>query len=94
MVNEYNNSNEGYMQLLSDFASYIQENKSIFTNVVNLYKRQEKLVEYMKKSEDTRKKLEEENLAKKEAFDKKENEKQRDAIKATTKKIEKVLAVK
>ncbi|HYD22431.1 MAG TPA: transglutaminase domain-containing protein [Flavipsychrobacter sp.] len=94
MVNEYNNSNEAYMQLLSDFASYIQENKSIFTNVVNLYKRQEKLVEYMKKSEDTRKKLEEENLAKKEAFDKKENEKQRNAIKATTKKIEKVLAVK
>jgi hypothetical protein len=94
LVDNYNKSNEAYMQLLSDNKVYIMEHKSLFNNIVDLYKRQEKLAEYMEKSEETRKKLEEKNLAHKEEFDKKENEKQREQIKQTTKRIEKVLASK
>ncbi|MBL7718419.1 MAG: hypothetical protein JNL72_06265 [Flavipsychrobacter sp.] len=94
IVSDYNKSNEAYMQLINDFALYIQENKSLFPNIINLYKRQEKLAEYMEKSEDTRKKLEEKYLTEKESFDKKENEKQMKSVKESTRKLEKMLMKK
>jgi chromosome condensin MukBEF ATPase and DNA-binding subunit MukB len=82
------------MRMLSEYASYIQEHKSLFNNIINMYKRQEKLTDYMNESEDTRKKLEEQGLAKKETWDKNANDKQRAQIKETTKKIEKTLATR
>jgi hypothetical protein len=94
LINEYNASNEAYMVMLSEYAGYIQEHKSLFKNLISMYERQEKLTDYMNESEDTRKKLEEQGLAKKETWDKNANDKQREQIKETTKKIEKALATR
>jgi hypothetical protein len=93
-IDAYNESNKEYMDLLSEYADYIQEHKSLFKNIVDLYKRQETLADYMEKSENRRQKLEEQNLAKKEDFDKKENARQRQNIKQTEQKIERFLATK
>ncbi len=94
LVNGYNKSNEAYMKLLSDYEVYVAEHKSLFANIVSLYKRQEQLAEYMGKAEDARAKLEEKHLTSKQALDKHENEKQREQVKKVTAQIEKVMSNK
>lgn len=94
LINGYNSSNQAYMKLLSDYEVYVAEHKSLFGNIVSLYKRQEELAEYMGKAEDARAKLEEKHLSGKQNFDKKENEKQRAQIKKVTAQIEKTLSNK
>lgn len=77
----YSNAYGNYQQMLSQYAGYIKGNKSLFEQMVKHYERQEKLTKYMERSEEKRQKLEETNLVKKEAFDKKENEYQKKQLK-------------
>ena len=83
-----------YYQTLVAHSVYLERNKELFKQLITLYKRQEELATYMEKSEKKRKELEGKSLAKKEAFDKKENEKQKDQLKQTGKDVEKMWSMK
>jgi hypothetical protein len=64
-------------KMLYDYAAYLKGNKSLLKSLVKHYEHQQKLGDYMKKSEQQRRKLEASALTKKEAFDKKENKEQK-----------------
>lgn len=81
----------GY-ETLSEHMVYIVNHKSLYKELIKLYRRQDKLADYMERSEAKRKDLEQQNLAKKEAFDKKENTKQKDQLKKISTKAEKALS--
>jgi transglutaminase/protease-like cytokinesis protein 3 len=91
-MQEHDTCMAAYYRTLGSYAGYIQGNKKLFGQLVKLYKRQEKLAGYMEKSEQKRKELEQKNLSEKEAFDKKENEQQKEQLKQTGRKAEKLLA--
>ena len=63
--------------MLYDYAAYLKGNKSLLKSLVKHYEHQQKLGDYMKKSEQQRRKLEASALTQKEAFDKKENKEQK-----------------
>lgn len=73
----YNSAYEAQQKMLYDYAAYLKGNKGLLESLVKHYEHQQKLGDYMKKSEEQRQKLEESALTKKEAFDKKENKEQK-----------------
>lgn len=87
----YSQAYEEHRQILARQGGYIKGNKTLFERLVKHYERQEKLAGYMEKSEEHRQKLEEDNLAKKEAFDKKENEYQKKQLEQTAEKAERFI---
>jgi len=91
-VKELQASTMDYYQALADHQVFVEKHKELFKLLIKLYKRQEELAGYMEKSEEKRKELEDKNLAKKEAFDKKENETQKQNLKQTGEKAEKMLS--
>ncbi len=68
---------EAQQKMLYDYAAYIKGNKGLLESLLKHYEQQQKLGDYMKKSETQRQKLEESALNKKKAFDKKENKEQK-----------------
>lgn len=92
-VNAHDTCIIAYYQTLAAYNNYAEKHKELFNNLIKLYERQEKLADYMEKSEEKRKELEENSLTKKEDFDKKENEKQKEQLKQTGKQAEKMLSV-
>lgn len=62
--------------------------------LIRLYERQEKPTGYKEQSEEKRKDLEEKNLEEKQAFDKRENEQQKQQLEQTGRKAERFLTRK
>ena len=93
-VKGYNACLNDALKSLADHKGYIVNNQTLCKALVTLYRRQDELAGYMEKSEEKRKQLEEKSLAKKEAFDKKENDKQKEQLKDTAAKAEKALSMK
>lgn len=86
----YGPAYEAQQKLLYEYAAYLKGNKGLFKSLVKHYEHQQKLGDYMKRAEEQRQKLEESALAKKEAFDKKENEQQKKVLKEAAEKSERL----
>ena len=89
-VNDYLDCINKYNSNWADFSTYIKANKKLFAGLSKINHKEMKIVEYMDMAEDTRKKLEEKTLVKKQAFDNKENEKQALAVKKLQKQLHEI----
>ena len=69
----FDNDVARYSAHVQEYRQAIREYSGIFTALVRLYKRQDRLANYMERAEENRKKQEERLLTKKAAFNKKEN---------------------
>jgi hypothetical protein len=87
---DYQTAIDMYNTDLSACADYIKGNRKLFASLADLSARQMKLAVYIEKVEEKRKALEEKTIAEKQAFDVKENQKQRDALKEVLGKLDKL----
>ena len=90
MVNNYKAAIDSCNQDLLQTIAYIRGNGKLFAGLGKLYKRQLKIVGYMKQVEDIRKKLEANYIAGKQNFDNKENKKQDQSLKKAIKTMQAV----
>lgn len=91
-VVDYKECIENYNKDLVAYAAYLKANKKLFAGLTDLTQHQLKIVAFMEKAEEKRKELEEKTIAKKQAFDLKENALQRENVQAILKKIDKLTA--
>lgn len=89
-VEAYFESIDGYNSDLLEYTAYLKGNKKLFANLVKVNKKQLEIAGYMEKAEDMRKGLEERAINKKKAFDLKENEQQKTAVKKLYKKVDEI----
>ena len=88
VVNSYEAAIDSCNNELLSTAAYIRTNKRLFTNLNKLYKRQLKIVAYMGKVEDVRKKLEMKAILSKQSLDVNENKQQAATVKSAVKRME------
>jgi len=95
---DYTNCIKNYAEAIDSAAgdmgmyiSYLEGNKKLFAMLNKLGKRQIRIVEYMEKAEKSRESLEAGSIARKRAFDVKENEKQRAGVQKGLKALDRVI---
>lgn len=88
VVSDYQAAIDSCAKDLLQTIVYIRANKVLFSNLGNLYKRQLKIVAYMKQVEEIRKKLEMNYIAGKERFDNNENKQQAAILKNAIRNIQ------
>lgn len=88
MVADYSAAIDSCGEDLMQTITYIRANGTLFAGLGKLYKRQLKIVAYMKQVEDIRKKLEANYITGKQNFDNKENKKQDLTLKAAIKTMQ------
>ncbi len=90
-VNDYAQSVDSAARDIRVYIAYLEGNKKLFGMLSKQSKRQLGIVEYMEKAEKSRQNLEAGSIARKRAFDVKENESQRAAVQKGLKKIQQVV---
>jgi LPS sulfotransferase NodH len=96
-VSQYNDVYKAFRNDASTYAAHLDEyresvetHNGVFGALTRLYERQDKLTEYMKLAEQKRKTQEEQTLAKKEAFNKRENKVQQATVDKSMKRARKL----
>ena len=80
-----------YARHLKEYKQSVESGDEVFEALVKLYKRQDKITDYMERAEEKRKEQEEETLVKKEAFNKRENKTQQALVEKSMKRTKKLL---
>ena len=75
---------------LASYSGFLKKNKKVFGAIAKASNHQIKVTDYMSKAEELRSKMEKREIAGRQAFDKRENEKQTAAVKKIEKKVQQI----